>query len=90
MKYKIDDILRYLEEAKDRLSVVSDTSLYVSTLVEIKAWMEELAHVLTVSDLRDKKYADAYNDIFGPQGGISDYDRVCNSIEQYEFDDLPF
>ena len=74
MKHNIDDILRYLEDAKDRL---------------LQA-MEEFEQTVTASDLKIKKYATAYNDIFGPQGGISDYDRICNSLDECALDDLPF
>ena len=90
MKFKIDDILRCLEDAKERLLVVNDTFHYVSTLVEIRAWMDELAHALTVGDLSNPKYERVYREIFCPEGGISDYDKVCNSIEEYALDDLPF
>lgn len=87
MKHKIDDILHYLEDAKDRLSKAKKSDVL---LLEVKLWMEELEQTLTVSDLRNKKYADAYNDIFGQQDGISEYDRVCLSLDECAFDDLPF
>ena len=90
MNQKANDILCKLEGAKDRLSIAEYTQQYVLTLVEVKAWMEELAKTLTVGDLEDEQYATAYKDIFCPQGGISDYDRVCNTIEEYDFEDLPF
>ena len=90
MKHNIDDILRHLEDAKDRLLQAKSTSIYEFILLEIKLWMEEFEQTVTASDLKIKKYATAYNDIFGPQGGISDYDRICNSLDECALDDLPF
>lgn len=90
MKQDIDSILHNLEDARNRLPSAQDTQQYVLTLVEVRAWMDELAQTLTVGELDEEKYATAYKDIFCPLYGISEYDRVCNSIEEYALDDLPF
>lgn len=84
-KMKIDDILRYLDDAKDRLSKTKDKRLYYLILVEVKAWMDALDMTLTVDDLRNEKYAAAYNSIFSPKGVASEYDRVCNYLDTHPY-----
>ena len=90
MKQEIDCILHNLEDARNRLSSAQETQQYVLALVEVRAWMDKLAQTLTVGELDEEKYAKAYKDIFCPLYGISEYDRVCNSIEGYSLDDLSF
>lgn len=90
MKQNIEDILSYLRDARSRLSTAEDNQQYMLTLVEVRAWMDELAKELTVGDLEDERYAAIYEEVFCPQHGFSDYDRVCQTIEEYAFDDLPF
>ena len=88
MKLEIDDILRYLDDARDRLSKTKDKRSYSLILIEVKAWMDELEQTLTVGDLKNKEYAAAYNGIFSSKDGISEYDRVCNYIDEHSYSSL--
>jgi len=88
MKQNIEDILRNLDGARDRLSKAKDKRLYSLILIEVRCYMEELEDTITASDLKVKKYADAYNDIFSSRGGISEYDQVCNYIEHQSYSSL--
>lgn len=82
-KMKIDDIIRYLDDARDRLSKTKDKRLYYLILVEVKAWMDALDMTLTVADLRNKEYAAVYNGIFTSKEGASEYDRICNYLDTH-------
>ena len=83
MKQEIDSILHNLKDARNRLSSALDTQQYFLTLVEVRAWMDELAQTLTVGELDEEKYAAAYNSIFSPKGVASEYDRVCNYLDTH-------
>ena len=88
MKQNIDDILRYIDDARDRLSKTRDKRQYSLTLIELKSWMDELEHTLTIGDLKNEEYAAAYNGIFSPKDGISEYDRICNNIDSQPYSSL--
>ena len=82
-KMKIDDIIRYLKDARDRLPKARDKRQYYLTLLELKILMDELEDTLTVADLRNKEYAAVYNGIFTSKEGASEYDRVCNYLDTH-------
>ena len=88
MKLKIDDILRCLDDARDRLSKTKDKRSYCLILIEVRGWMDELEQTLTVGDLKNEKYAAAYNGIFSSKDGVSEYDRVCNYIDEHPYGSL--
>lgn len=88
MKQNIDNILRYIDDVRDRLSKTRDKRQYSLTLIELKSWMDELEQTLTIGDLKNEKYAAAYNGIFSPKDGISEYDRICNNIDSQPYSSL--
>lgn len=69
----------------------SETNLqYISRLRALKRRLHEFSLSLTKEERENGEYAAAYVSYFHTCAGFSFYDRICMSIQAYEYGDKPF
>lgn len=86
-KYTESYILNHIQELNAKLGEVDNNLKYIKVLKALKLWLERFSELFTTPEESARSYEyQAY--FYGC--GISFYDRVCNSILDYEYGNKPF
>lgn len=82
-----DKILSRIHDAQHRLCNASNNLQYIKALQSIFFWLERFADALTPEE---RQRSAEYEALFFTGCGFSFYDRVCNSIQEYNYGTRPF
>ena len=77
----------HIEDGYDRLSEAENNLQYIKALHSLKFWMERFANSLSPEECLASA---EYQQIFFTGCGFAPYDRVINSIMDYEYGNRPF
>ena len=87
---KIDYIISKIETAEEKLCQADNNLRYIKALQALKYWLIKLDSMLTEKDRESGKYSAKYMAYFYCGAGFSFFDRVQNSILEYNYGVRPF
>lgn len=85
---KIDKIIQHINDLDNRLGHVDNNLRYIKVIQALKYWLDKFDSQL--SEEERLKYAAIYESYFCSGCGFSFYERVCNSILDYNYGNRPF
>lgn len=88
MNKQIDKMLQHIEDLNNRLGYVDNNLRYIKVVQALKYWLDKFDSQL--SDRLHSEYAAIYESYFCSGCGFSFYERVCNSILDYNYGNRPF
>lgn len=84
---KTDKNIKKIESLINRLQSSYNNLQYITRIKSLKKRLEDLYD--SVKD--DKRYSYKFEEYFGTSRfGISYYERICNAIEDYNYNNKPF
>ena len=87
---KIDKTIAHIRELESRLGEVDNNLRYIKVVQALKKSMDNLYVLLLLDTAMQMKYQSTYMVYFYNGGGVSRYDRVCNSLIEYKNGNRPF
>ena len=87
VKYSVNYVINHIEDLSDRLNYVENNIQYIKVLQALKLWLIRFNEMLT-----DEEWVKSveYEKWFFTGCGFSFFDRVNNSIIEYENGNKPF
>ena len=86
MNKQIDKLVKHIRELEARLGEVDNNLRYIKVIQALKHSLEKLDNMLK----DNATYQAIYLSYFYTSCGFSFYDRVCNSILEYQYGNRPF
>lgn len=90
MKKNVGKIVEHIDELSNRLCCVENNLQYIKVIQALKMWLERFSDSLTSEEREHGEYSAIYESYFYTGCGFSFYDRVCNSILDYQYGNKPF
>ena len=85
---KIEIVVNHITTLQDRMCYCENNLQYIKRLQALKYWLMKFDELL--EDKLKGKYAAIYESYFICYCGFSYFDRVCNSILEYQYGNRPF
>ena len=89
MKKQIERTILHIRDLERRLGEVDNNLRYIKVVQALKKAMDNL-YILLLDTAMQRKYQSTYMVYFYNGGGFSRYDRVCNSLIEYQNGNRPF
>ena len=86
---KIDKIIQHIKDLDNRLGYVDNNLRYIKVIQALKYWLDKFDSQLSEERLKGE-FAAIYESYFCSGCGFSFYERVCNSILDYNYGNRPF
>lgn len=86
---KIDRIISKIEESESKLCEADNNLRYIKALQSLKYWLIKFDTMLSDKECERGKYS-AYYEAYFISGCFSFFDRVNNSILEYQYGNRPF
>lgn len=86
---KIDRIISKIEEVESKLCEADNNLRYIKALQALKYWLIKFDNMLSDKERERGKYS-AYYKAYFVSGCFSFFDRVNNSILEYQYGNRPF
>ena len=84
-----DKLLQSIRESQAKVENSENNLQYIKALKALNRKIQKFAQSLTEEQKRGQ-YAAAYKRLFYPDGHLSFYERVVNSILDYQYGERPF
>ena len=85
MSKQIDKLIEHIRELETRLGEVDNNLRYIKVVQALKYSLEKLDNMLKDNTTLQREYQAIYLSYFYTGCGFSFYDRVCNSILDYQY-----
>ena len=90
MNKQIDKLIEHIRELEARLGEVDNNLRYIKVVQALKHSLKKLDNMLKDNTTLPREYQAIYLSYFYTGCGFSFYDRVCNSILDYQYGNRPF
>lgn len=90
MSKQIDKLIEHIKDLENRLGEVDNNLRYIKVVQALKYSLEKLDNILKDNTTLQKEYQAVYLSYFYTGCGFSFYDRVYNSILEYQYGNRPF
>ena len=90
MDKQIDKLINHIRDLENRLGEVDNNLRYIKVIQALKHSLEKLDNMLKDNATLQREYQAIYLSYFYTSCGFSFYDRVCNSILEYQYGNRPF
>ena len=90
MDKQIEKLIEHIRELEARLGEVDNNLRYIKVVQALKHSLEKLDNMLKDNTTLQREYQAIYLSYFHTGCGFSFYDRVCNSILEYQYGNRPF
>ena len=82
-----DNILSHIKDLQKKLEICENNLQYIKRLQALRHWLIKFRQC---PEKLSKEYAAEYKRYFYSRNGFSYFERVCNSILEYEYGNRPF
>lgn len=86
---KIDSLIAHIEELEAKLSEADNNLRYIKVLQALKHQLDKLSDLLSTEEAQ-RAYSYQYHRFFLTYCGWSFYERVLNSILDYQYGNRPY
>ena len=90
MDKQIDKLIDHIRDLENRLGEVDNNLRYIKVVQALKLSLDKLDDMLKDNATLQREYQAIYLSYFYTGCGFSFYDRVCNSILEYQYGNRPF
>ena len=90
MDKQIDKLINHIRDLENRLGEVDNNLRYIKVVQALKLSLDKLDDMLKDNATLQREYQAIYLSYFYTGCGFSFYDRVCNSILEYQYGNRPF
>ena len=90
MNKQIDKLIKHIIKLEARLGEVDNNLRYIKVVQALKHSLDKLDNMLKDNTTLQREYQAIYLSYFYTGCGFSLYDRVCNSILEYQYGNRPF
>ena len=90
MNKQIDKLIEHIRELETRLGEVDNNLRYIKVVQALKYSLDKLDNILKDNTTLQREYQAIYLSYFRRCCGFSFYDKVCNSILEYQYGNRPF
>ena len=90
MKKKINKVLEHIQDLFCSIEQAENNLQYITRLKALKKALDKFDNLLQGNEDMERVYAGEYLQLFYTGCGFSQYDRVCNSILDYQYGNKPF
>lgn len=90
MDKQIDKLIKHIRNLENRLGEVDNNLRYIKVVQALKLSLDKLDDMLKDNATLQREYQAIYLSYFYTGCGFSFYDRVCNSILEYQYGNRPF
>lgn len=90
MDKQIDKLIEHIRDLETRLGEVDNNLRYIKVVQALKHSLEKLDNMLKDNTSLQREYQATYLSYFYTGCGFSFYERVCNSILEYQYENRAF